>query len=131
MVYLKKCDKTHREEEVSFIQSLLQMSKTWSDRDKGKRGMGRRRTDDETALTVSDQMLDGNYCESGRVTCEASARVVRYYSPPTGSLRVCSLFTFFHDSLFIFPVTSNSKYAEYSPIKHTPIFLVKSEKHIP
>lgn len=55
--------------------------------------------DDETALTVSDQMLDGNYCESGRVTCEESARIVRYYSPPAGSLQVCPLFTFFRDSV--------------------------------
>lgn len=63
-------------------------------RDEEKRGMDRRRTDVETALTVSDQVLDANYCESGRVACEESARVVRYYSPPADSLKVYSLFTF-------------------------------------
>jgi len=75
------------------------------------------------------QMLDGNYCESGRVTCEESARVVRYYSPPANSLQVYSLLTFFRDSFHfschlefeICGIFVNKTYAS--------IFLVKSEKH--
>lgn len=85
--------------------------------------MDRRRTDVETALTVSDQVLDANYCESGRVPREESAHVVTTRQPQT--LYKSILFSLSPAFLFILPATSNSKDAKYLLIERTSIVLQK------
>lgn len=71
--------------------------KTWRVYVERERGRGRPRFDDETALTVSDEALDVDYCESSRVTFEESAqrRPSLLAGSPTFS-HVSSIFS--HDS---------------------------------
>jgi len=105
--------KTHREED-SFAQILLQIC------DCRKRGTTATKVNAEREPSSSrrrngtDRVGPSAWRQLLRVTCEESARVVRYYSPPADSLQARSLFTFFRGSFHF--SSSNSKDAEYSLI---------------